>query len=95
MIERHPRRNRQPSPATKPALGQYGFPFFARHRRRQRGDVPGSLFCLTCGEASIEWAGLQSLNAGMTSLANSRIDALIVSWGIPPKLNVAVMRLKL
>jgi len=34
-------------------------------------------------------------NAGMTSLANSRIDFLIMSCGMPPKLNVLVMILKL
>jgi hypothetical protein len=29
-------------------------------------------------------------NAGITSLAKSRIDFIISAWGMPPKLNVVV-----
>ena len=34
--------------------------------------------------------GVRSLNAGITSLAKSRIDRFTSSWGRPPKLNVVL-----
>jgi hypothetical protein len=65
--------------------------FTAKNAKAQRSS-PKLFFAFSAFIAvkSRGGGGAFQLNAGITSLANRRIDFLISLWGIPPKLKVVV-----